>query len=46
MTDSYSDKDQPPAVSASTPGGSGSEEEEGTMKILECRDKSCQLVRG
>lgn len=31
MSDSYSDKDQPPTVSAFTPGGSGSEEEKGTM---------------
>ncbi len=31
MSNSYSDKDQPPAVSASNPGGSGSEKERGAM---------------
>ncbi len=31
MADSYPDDDQPPAVSASTLAGSGSEEEKGTM---------------
>lgn len=31
MSDSYSQEDQPPVVSAFTPEGSGSEEERGTM---------------